>query len=181
MSSLRSTLSPALRLLLLAVAIGAGSARADVYLDVNHLLRDGKRAEALNAAQAYIVTQPHDPQMRFLLGVIQSESGMSSDAIQTYQLLTQEYPELPEPYNNLAVLLAAQSQFDQARVALEAAIRANPEYAIAHENLGDIHVKLAALSYGRSLQTDAAHSGAAFKLEQIRQLLAPANKPAKSP
>ena len=181
MSSLHSTLSSLSRLLVLLAGFCAGAAYADVYTDVGHLLRDGKRAQALSAAQAYIATQPHDPQMRFLLGVIQSESGNSEQALQTFTLLTQEYPELPEPYNNLAVLLAAQGQFDKAREALETAIRANPEYATAHENLGDIYAKLAALSYGKSLQLDAAHSGAAPKLALIRQLLAPPPKPAKSP
>ena len=119
--------------------------------------------------------------MRFILGVIQSESGQAAQAMQTFTLLTQEYPELPEPYNNLAVLLAAQNQFDQARSALESAIRANPEYATAHENLGDVYAKLAALSYGKSLQLDPAHSSAAPKLALIRQLLAPASRPPKSP
>ena len=181
MSSSRSTLSSVPRLLVLLAGLGVGAVQADVYTDVTHLLRDGKRAEALGAAQTYIATQPRDPQMRFILGVIQSESGMSADARQTFTLLTQEYPELPEPYNNLAVLLAAQGQFDKAREALEAAIRANPEYATAHENLGDIYAQLAALSYRKSLQLDAAHSGAAPKMALIRQLLAPAQKPAKSP
>jgi Flp pilus assembly protein TadD len=181
MSFLRSLLSPLLRLLVLSAGLCAGAAQADVYTDVSLLLRDGKRSEALSAAQTYIAAQPRDPQMRFILGVIQSESGMSADALQTFTLLTQEYPELPEPYNNLAVLLAAQGQFDKAREALEAAIRANPEYATAHENLGDIYARLAALSYSKSLQLDAAHSGAAPKLALIRQLLAPAQKQAKSP
>jgi tetratricopeptide (TPR) repeat protein len=181
MSSLRSRLSFALRWLVLLASLGAAAAQADVYTDVSALLRDGKRVEALNAAQAYIATQPRDPQMRFILGLIQSESGFGADALQTFTLLTQEYPELPEPYNNLAVLLAAQSQFDKAREALEAAIRANPQYATAHENLGDIYAKLAALSYAKSLQLDATHSGAVPKLALIRQLLAPASNAAKSP
>ncbi len=159
----------------------AGSAQADVYSDVSHLLRDGKRSEALSAAQAYIATQPSDPQMRFILGVIQSESGQSAQALQTFTSLTQEYPELPEPYNNLAVLLAAQNQFEPARAALESAIRVNPEYATAHENLGDVYAKLAALAYAKSLQLDPAQSGAGAKLTLLRQLLTPLSKPPKSP
>ncbi len=181
MSFSRSVLSPLVTLLVLLVGLFAGAAHADVYTDVSQLLRDGKRDEALGAAQAYIASQPRDPQMRFILGVIQSESGQAAQAMQTFTLLTQEYPELPEPYNNLAVLLAAQNQFDQARSALESAIRANPEYATAHENLGDVYAKLAALSYGKSLQLDPAHSSAAPKLALIRQLLAPASRPPKSP
>lgn len=174
-------LSSALRLLVLLAIFCSGTAQADVYSDVNQLLRDGKHGEALAAAQRYIAAKPTDPQMRFLLGMIQSESGHTDDALQTFTVLTQDYPELPEPYNNLAVLLAALGQFDKARDALSMAIRANPDYATAHENLGDVYAKLAAQAYDRSLQLDAAHSGAAPKLLLIRQLLAPAPKLPKSP
>ncbi len=55
--------------------------------------------------------------------------------------LSEDYPELPEPYNNLAVLYAQQKQYDKARTALEMAIRTHPSYAIAYENLGDIYAK----------------------------------------
>jgi tetratricopeptide (TPR) repeat protein len=172
---------PLLVLLVLLTGLCAGAAQADVYSDVAQLARDGKRVEALSTAQSYTEAHPRDPQMRFLLGVIQSESGNQELALKTFTLLTQEYPEIPEPYNNLAVLLAAQGQYDKAREALSMAVRANPEYATAHENLGDVYARLAQQAYARSLQLDAAHSGAAPKLALLRQLLSPAPNPGKSP
>jgi Flp pilus assembly protein TadD len=143
---------------------------ADDYADVNQLLRSGKYAEALAKADQYIATKPRDPQMRFLKGVVQTQAGHAADAIATFTELTEEFPELPEPYNNLAVLYAGQSQFDKARAALEAAVRANPGYAIAHENLGDVYAKLAALSYAKARQLDAASTSAPRKLTLVRQL-----------
>jgi Flp pilus assembly protein TadD len=169
------------RLLVLLASAWAGAVQADVYSDVAQQLRDGKRAQALAAAQAYIAAKPTDPQMRFLLGVIQTESGSSEQAIQTFTRLTQEYPELPEPHNNLAVLLAALGQFEQAREELAMAIRANPDYATAHENLGDVYAKLASLAYARSLQIDKSNSALAPKLGLLQQLLTPATKPTKTP
>jgi tetratricopeptide (TPR) repeat protein len=164
-----------LGLLTLAAALGgASNAWADDYSDVNSLLRSGKTAEALARADQYLASKPRDPQMRFLKGVILTEAGRTAEAIETYSALTQEYPELPEPYNNLAVLYAAQSQFDKARTALEQALRANPGYATAHENLGDVYAKLASLSYSQAQKLEPANTSVPPKLALIRQLFAPA-------
>ena len=165
-----------LGLLTLASALGwAGVARADDYADVYGLQRSGNSAGALARADRYLAAKPRDPQMRFLKGVILAEAGRTAEAIETYTGLNQEYPELPEPYNNLAVLYAAQSQFDKARTALEHAVRANPSYATAHENLGDVYAKLAALSYSKAQQLEPANTSVRPKLALIRQLFAPAN------
>lgn len=177
MTFARARLPQTLRLLALAAAlIGSSAAFADDYGDVNQLLRQGKLAEALTKADQYLGAKPKDPQMRFLKGVIQSESGRPADAIATFTKLTEDYPELPEPYNNLAVLYAGQSQFDKARAALEMAIRTNPSYATAHENLGDVYAKLASQAYSRALQLDATNSGVQPKLALIRELFAPGAK-----
>ena len=151
-------------------------AHADEYGDVNQLLRSGKLAEALNKADSYLATKPRDPQMRFLKGVILTESGKPAEAIGTFTKLTEDFPELPEPYNNLAVLYAGQSQFDKARAALEMAIRTNPSYATAHENLGDVYAKLASQAYSKALQLDSTNTGVQPKLALIRDLFSPAGK-----
>ncbi|MDO9434360.1 tetratricopeptide repeat protein [Hydrogenophaga sp.] len=147
-------------------------AQADDYADVNRLVRAGQYSEALAKADQYLSSKPRDPQMRFLKGVIQTESGKAIDAIATFSKLTEDYPELPEPYNNLAVLYAGQSQFDKARAALEMAIRTNPSYATAHENLGDVYAKLASQAYSKALQLDSGNQGVPTKLNLIRNLFA---------
>lgn len=169
-----------LRLLALAAALMASTAWADDYSDVNQLLRAGKHSEALAKADQYLAAKPRDPQMRFLKGVIQTEAGKPTDAISTFNKLTEDYPELPEPYNNLAVLYAGQSQFDKARAALEMAIRTNPSYATAHENLGDVYAKLASQAYSKALQLDAGNTGVQPKLALIRELFAPSGKTAQA-
>ncbi|PKO45023.1 MAG: DUF4440 domain-containing protein [Betaproteobacteria bacterium HGW-Betaproteobacteria-3] len=155
------------------------TALADDYTDVNALLRSGKLSEALNKADQYLAAKPRDAQMRFLKGVIQTESGKPADAITTFNKLTEDYPELPEPYNNLAVLYAGQSQFDKARAALEMAIRTNPSYATAHENLGDVYAKLASQAYSKALQLDSNNTGVQPKLALIRDLFSPAGRAQK--
>lgn len=184
MTHARTSVPRALRLVALAVALAASAAHADEYGDVNQLLRAGKLAEAQAKADQYLAGKPRDPQMRFLKGVIQTEAGKPADAIITFTKLTEDYPELPEPYNNLAVLYAGQSQFDKARAALEMAIRTNPSYATAHENLGDVYAKLASQAYSKALQLDSGNTGVQPKLALIRDLFAPGakgQKPAAAP
>ena len=171
-------LTAPLRMAALAVAVSAalgGSlalAQADDYAEVNRLMRAGQLAEAQGKADQFLAGKPRDPQMRFIKGVIQTESGKPADAIATFSKLTEDFPELPEPYNNLAVLYAGQSQFDKARAALEMAIRTNPSYATAHENLGDVYAKLASQAYSKALQLDAGNTAVAPKLSLIRNLFA---------
>jgi tetratricopeptide (TPR) repeat protein len=161
---------------LAAILVTPLAALADDYADVNQLAKQGKYADALAKADRYIAAKPRDPQMRFIKGVIQAESGHPAEAIETYTQLTQEYPELAEPYNNLAVLYAQQNQYDKAREALEGAVRANPGYATAYENLGDVYAKLASQSYAKAQQLEPASASATAKLALVRQLLAPAQK-----
>jgi tetratricopeptide (TPR) repeat protein len=173
-----SFLSAPLRLLAVSVAVSAAlcaplaMAQTEDYAEVNRLMRAGQMGEALTKADQYLAGKPRDPQMRFLKGVIQTETGKPSDAIATFTKLTEDFPELPEPYNNLAVLYAGQSQFDKARAALEMAIRTNPSYATAHENLGDVYAKLASQAYSKALQLDAGNAAVAPKLSLIRNLFA---------
>jgi tetratricopeptide (TPR) repeat protein len=182
MTHVRSTVPHALRLLALAAALSAPLAViADDYSDVSQLMRSGKLSEALIRADQYLAAKPKDPQMRFLKGVLQTEAGRAPEAIATFTKLTEDYPELPEPYNNLAVLYAGQSQFDKARAALEMAIRTNPSYATAHENLGDVYAKLASQAYSKALQLDGSNTGVQPKLALIRELFAPGLKAGAKP
>ncbi|MFD0666330.1 tetratricopeptide repeat protein [Ramlibacter sp. MAHUQ-53] len=138
----------------LVLAVAAGSALADDYADVARLLRAGQSAEALARADRYLAASPRDPQMRFLKGVALGDAGRSAEALEVLTRLVEEYPELPEPHNNLAVLHAARGDLDKARSALEAALRVNPSYATAHENLGDVYLGLAARAWERAQQLE---------------------------
>ncbi len=176
MSHLSSRFSLGLRLLAAAAVLVCSTAQADDYADVNQLLRTGKLTEAQAKVDMYLTLKPRDPQMRFLKSAVQTAANQPSDAITTLTALTQEYPELPEPYNNLAVLYAGQGDFDKARTALEMAVRINPNYATAYENLGDVYAKLASQSYGKSLQLNASNPQASQKVAALKNLLAPAAK-----
>jgi tetratricopeptide (TPR) repeat protein len=164
------------RLSALTLAILTLSVHANDLDEVNQLLKAGKQAQALTKVEQSLSTKPRDPQLRFLKGVIQTEMGKPQDAIGTFSKLTEEYPELPEPYNNLAVLHASAGQFDKARAALEMAIRTNPSYSTAHENLGDIYANLASQAYSKALQLGGSSTSLQPKLTLIRELFSPGSK-----
>lgn len=150
------------------------TARADEYADVDRLFGAGQLAEAVQKADQFLASNPRDARMRFLKGLVLSEQGRPVEATAVFVKLTEDFPELPEPYNNLAVLYGKQGQYDQARRSLEAAIRTNPSYATAYENLGDVYAKLASQAYSKALQIDSGSTAkVAPKLSMIRDLFAP--------
>src|SRR5690606_427527 len=134
------------------------------------LYKQGNLTKALKQADAYLAIKPKDAQMRFQKGLILTEQNKTADAIGIFSSLAEEHPDLPEPYNNLAVLYASQGQYDKAKGALEAAIRTHPSYATAHENLGDVYAKMASQAYGKALQLDKGNSAAQTKLAMIKDL-----------
>jgi tetratricopeptide (TPR) repeat protein len=165
-------------ILVFALALVGGAARAGDVEDAQKLLKAGERQQALEKVNRALSANPKDPQARFLKGLIFTEQGKQAEAIDIFTKLTQDYPNLPEPYNNLAVIYASQGQYDKARAALEQSIRTHPSYATAYENLGDVYAKLASQAYGKALQLDASNTGAQNKLSLVRELVRePAAKP----
>lgn len=148
------------------------AARGDEIQDAYKLYKQGQHDRALTIVNEFIPAHPQDARARFLLGLIQSEQGNTGEAIGTLTALTEDFPELPEPYNNLAVLHAKQGQYEKARMELEMALRNNPGYATAHENLGDIHARMAGQSYERAGQLDHKNTAVQAKLKMIQELLA---------
>ena len=174
MKQTRSLVTCALRLLTLVAAMTVFSGHADEVADVAQLLRSKQFAPALTLADRYLADKPADPQMRFFKGVIQRNLGQQAEAIVTFTQLTEDYPELPEPHNNLAALYAETGQIDKARLALEMAVRTNPNYAIAQENLGDIYARLASQAYAKAGQLDRSNAAVPRKLALIGEIFKPA-------
>ena len=141
----------------IALLVGASTAYAN-NADITSLLQGSQPEQALKLIDQRLSATPKDPQLRFLQGVAFAMANKNKEAIDTFTQLTKEFPELPEPYNNLAVLYANQNQLDKSRQALEQAIRTNPSYSTAHENLGDIYAKLASQAYSKALQLDGSHA-----------------------
>ncbi len=165
-------------LLFLAAMVPAWSfAAAPSIQDANQAFRQGNNQAALDKVNGFLAANPKDAQGRFLKGLVLTEMNRYPDAIKMFSGLTEDFPELPEPYNNLAVLYAAQADYERAKGSLEMAIRTHPSYATAHENLGDIYAKMASQAYDKALQLDKSNTSAQTKLALIRDLFSPTPRP----
>ncbi len=151
--------------------LAASPVSANEVQEINQQFRKGDLGGALARADVYLAKNPKDAQVRFLKGLILADQGKTENAIQIFSGLTEDYPELPEPYNNLAVLYASQGKYEAAKTALEMAIRTHPSYATAHENLGDIYAKMASIAYDKALQLDTSNATAQTKLALIKDMM----------
>jgi Flp pilus assembly protein TadD/ketosteroid isomerase-like protein len=162
--------------LLVALLAICGPAFADDVEDAAKMLKSGQHQQAMERVNKVLAAKPRDARARFLKGLILAEQGNAKDATDVFLALTKDYPDLPEPYNNLAVIYASQGQYDKARGALEQSIRTHPSYATAYENLGDVYAKLASQAYDKALQYDSANPAAKNKLALVRDLVGGAGK-----
>jgi tetratricopeptide (TPR) repeat protein len=152
-------------------------ASSTALAQARRLREEGDAAGALRTIETALQRLPRDVALRFTRAVMQADLGQTEAALAGFTALTQEYPELPEPYNNLATLHAARGDLDRARAALDEAVRAMPVYALAWENLGDVHLRLAERAWQQASQLDKA-SEASAKLKLARDLITRISPPA---
>ena len=152
------------------------AALADEVDDAAALLRKGAPDQALERIDGFLKSNPKDARGRFLRGVILTQQQKADEAIAIFRALSEEMPELAQPRNNLGVLYAAKGRYDEARRELEMAILADPKYALAHENLGDVYARMAGQSFQQAGKLDPKNLSAQGKSKMIDQLLTPAQK-----
>lgn len=143
--------------------------KADIKL-INKLIEDKNYEQAQIEINALLKSDSDNPQLLFINGVLLSENNKVNEAIKVFESLTKTHPNLPEPYNNLAVLYAQQGDFPKAKHALEQSIKTHPSYATAHINLGDLYTRMASESYNQALQIDGSNKSAKTKLSLIKKL-----------
>ena len=159
--------------LLSAIVFLAFTTISFAQTDINEiklLLKNGKYKIAENIINGAIEENLNNPEILFYKGIIETNLGKTNQAIDTFRGLTERFPELPEPFNNLAVLYAEKGQFRLAKEILEQAIKTNPSYLTAHINLGDIFTKMASEAYNKALEIDKSNNIAITKLSMITQL-----------
>ena len=169
--SLLSTRTLMVQIGLASLALLCSLARADVYDDVERMIRNGQIDRALQVSQEHLKKSPQDPQMRLLNSRILDAQGKSDEAVRLLESMVLEFPELPEPHNNLAVLYARAGRMQEALESLNKALLARPDYAVALENLGDLHLSLALHAYQRASRAPAPPASALRKAQTLAPLL----------
>ena len=115
--------------------------------DIEKLVKARQFPEAIKLIDTRLKSSPKNVQLRFLKARLQIEMRDLEQAKKTLIQITQQFPELPEPYNNLAAIAASQDKWIEARDYLELALKLRPSYAIASANLGELYVRLGAQAY----------------------------------
>lgn len=156
-----------LSLCLLALAPNLFAQSLEVAQDA---LNRGQYKLALDEFDKYLARKPRDANARFSRGLALVMLERDDDAIKAFSDLARDFPDMPEAYNNLAVLFARAGRYEQARDALESALVTHPSYAPAHENLGDIYAALAQAAYNRASVLDKDNRGIQGKLDVLAQL-----------
>lgn len=143
---------------------------------------DRKQAEAAfkaiqaREAQLEAIGGPgQDVQLLFQKARALAQLGKSAEAEAVYRDMTIKYPELAEPWNNLAILYISRNDFDQARLALETAIMNNPRYSAAISNLADLQLLLALRDYEKA--ATQGNRSAQAKAQALRQFIHEINQP----
>lgn len=135
--------------LLSALPVAAAGAATSLE-QIQSMWLQGQQAQALQQLRVALQATPNDPRLRFALASMQMETNQSDEAERGLLSLTQDHPDLADPFNNLAVIRAARGDLSGARDALEQALRLQPDHAPALENLGDVLVRLAVQHYERA-------------------------------
>ncbi|MCF6353763.1 MAG: tetratricopeptide repeat protein [Candidatus Polarisedimenticolaceae bacterium] len=152
------------------IATPATSGEQEALNEAKTLLEQGYPDRAIKQLDGFLASNPEHAEARFLKGLILVNQDQLEAAIKIFEALTKDYPELPEPYNNLAVSYSALGRFDDARKALQSAITTHPSYATAHENLGNIYAMMAADAYNHALSLDKENAAARDKLALMSEL-----------
>jgi len=139
--------------------------------EIQRMIQQESFQKALVLAEEQLAINPDDIQTLFLKGLILARMDRLKESAAVFVRLTEEHPELPEPYNNLAVIYAASGEYDKAEEALRQAINTHPSYATAHENLGDIYAKMASQAYNNALKLDSTNQETKEKLSMITELI----------
>ncbi|MBX3635807.1 MAG: tetratricopeptide repeat protein [Rubrivivax sp.] len=127
----------------------------------------------LQWAERRAAANPGDAQARFLVGVVLMDLQRDAEAMARFQELAQEFPELPDPQNNIALLHARAGRLEAARVALETALRNDPGHRLARLNLGHVHLMLAVQAWEQAAAAGPLEPAMQRTLEGARALLGP--------
>ncbi|AXE98121.1 tetratricopeptide repeat protein [Paraburkholderia hospita] len=159
--------------------VAHGPAVRDATPDADASIQQKNWTAALSQLDARIAANPRDAQAKFKRATVLARLNRDDEAITAFTELTETFPELPEPYNNLAALYAKQGRYTEARAALETAVKASPGYGLAYENLGDLYLRMADQAYRRAQSLGAGNGTTTQRIADIEKIVTPRKTPVK--
>ena len=180
-------MTPKTRKMLLGLGLGLGAMLATLLTPAAasgealdraiSLASEERYGQARTVLDSVLARDPGHPLGRVLDGVLRAHEGRIGEAIEIFERLRRDHPDMPEPWNNLAVLYAAEGRFDEARETLATALARRPS-AIGYANLGDIYSTLARHAHARARELGSDVNGGSATAEGSRLGLAMSAVPA---
>ncbi len=164
--ALRACIALLLLVPLLSTPAAAGEVPDDVAAILS-LVLEGRDADARAALAPLLEREPERPYVRLLHGILLAREDRGREAVAVMEDLRRDAPDIPEVWNNLAVLYGAEGRLDRARDVLLATLERWPDFAAAHENLGEVYAHLAHRSRERAGELDATGGVSPAALEMV--------------
>jgi len=153
----------------------SGPRSADPGMDKAERAVASKRYdEAIQGFDRVLAANPRNAQARFERAWTLAQAGREDEAIQAFSEMAQDFPELPEPHNNLALLYAKRGDLKRAEAELLLATEVKPSFAIAYTNLGDVYRRLAEQAYAEALRRNPGDARASAAMRQLAPTASPA-------
>jgi Flp pilus assembly protein TadD len=130
----------------------------------------GRRDQALDTLETAVRKEPNAARLRFTLAWMRQEQGDLTRAEALLRQLVEDFPDLPEAHNNLAVILAGRGELDAALAVLQRAVQLQPQSSQAQENLGDVFLRLAQRAYTKATQSHGSNAPRPAQLLKLRRV-----------
>ncbi|ETD69199.1 hypothetical protein V757_09360 [Pelistega indica] len=146
---------------------------------INSLLTAGKFDSALieiaklKKPQGNITQPTVNVQLLFLEARAYAGKGDIQKAMSIYRDMTSKYPELAEPWNNMAAIQINIGSLEEALESLKMAIAIRPNYPIANQNIGLIYTALAKQSFETAARQGI--KGASIRAQQAQKIITGGN------
>lgn len=175
----RSTLAVNAKAIAVALLLACPSVQAsDHQLSLQEIFQQalyGDHQTALKLINQRIAKSDEILRHHFIKALILNEANQTDEAIVILEELARSYPKQQAILNNLAVLYIKVNRLNDAEATLQKAISLNPNYAVAHENLGDLYVKMANAAFKqaivRSKQATPAQQKSQLINDRLQQLV----------
>jgi tetratricopeptide (TPR) repeat protein len=137
-----------------SMVVTASVSASDPYTAIIADQENGRYKQALSQISTLLDNNANDAQALLLKGNVSKLMGNTTEAASIFKQLINQYPAMPEAYNNLAVLYADKGQTALAIETLQQVFSTSDSYATAYKNLRELYNQMASSAYREALDID---------------------------
>lgn len=167
----KKRLVPALLAALLVVAMPVAALQEAEQAKIVALMQAGQAEAASKALDEALAKTPDDFQLRYLKALSMMDRNLFAEAAAHLDKMIASFPGVAALHNNRGVARTRLSQYTAAAQDFEEALRLEPTYAMASENLGMVYANLADLAMSSALKLDPGNARLAQRHSLLRAVV----------